>query len=338
MNEYLYNYHNTQKDIVISKKPNIYRMGWKITNPKDKNINTKNMDNSSDNIDSDMYSSNLKRNIIYKYNIYEEFPEYFPEIVEQGNVDCCVPTCLSTIFYYNMFKQGNTLKFRFSRLFLYYNVRKFYDETSDDNGARIIDCIKILKNKGATPEMTHPYHEKFIYDKPNEISYKLAKYCKLLGFKQLKSSEINKNLLLNNLVICGIKVYDNFNNKNSIKTGKILNPTSNNELIGGHSIIIVGFNDITKEYTFLNSWGKAWGDDGFGYIQYDYIHNSELTDEFFILTKITNPIYNFLCNNNSLIEYKIEEILSSNNVKPSNPTLKLIKILLITILLIIHKL
>ena len=43
MNEYLYNYDNTHKDVVISKKPNIYRMGWKITNPKDKNIIIKEM-------------------------------------------------------------------------------------------------------------------------------------------------------------------------------------------------------------------------------------------------------------------------------------------------------
>ena len=87
------------------------------------------------------------------------------------------------------------MNFRISRLFLYYNVRKLYNEKSDDNGSRIIDCINILNKKGVPPELVHPYNEKFIYNKPNKLANRLAKYCKLLVFKEVDYTEIKKELL-----------------------------------------------------------------------------------------------------------------------------------------------
>lgn len=348
MNEYLYNMQTIKiKDTILLKNNHKYRMGWKFNCSK-KLINLASSDKSTDlnlyvdsntlleNNDSNNFSNlqKFKKNKTDKYNIYEKYPEFFPELVEQGNMDSCVPTCLSTIFYYNSFKQGNYLNFRISRLFLYYNARELYQEISDDNGARIIDCIKILKKIGSPPEMAHPYNEKFIYKKPNNLSFKLAKYCKLLGFKELQRNEIKKNLLLNYPVICGIKVYDNFNNEKTIKTGKVLLPENNDEIIGGHSIIIVGYDDNKQKYTFINSWGKSWGNDGFGYIPYDYINNVDLADEFFILTQITNPFIDFMYINNELLCNK--ELRKIINLKESKKSVVLIKILLLSILIIIN--
>lgn len=210
---------------------------------------------------------------------------------------------------------------------------------SDDAGSRIIDCIKILKKTGVPPEMLHPYHEKFLYKKPNELSNRLAKYCKLLGFKELKRNEIKNNLLENNPIICGIKIFENFNNKNTVDSGQVILPEKYEELLGGHSIVIVGYNDKKKNYIFINSWGKSWGNDGIGYIPYEYLNNVELADEFFILTKITNPIINFFTDEQLYKRKKIiEKIKFNNNFNKSDKSIQLIKILLLSILIIIHNL
>lgn len=369
MNEYLHNIHtHSKKETFIYKPLSKYRMGWKIASSKDpskmllnssnKTQNNKNsinnnnlnslLENSSSN-NCSIYSNNQESSTSKKsksnkkkYNIYEKFPEYFPELTEQGDIDACVPHCISTVYYYNTFKQGNHLNFGISRLFLYYNVRKIYNEMSDDAGSRIIDCIKILKKTGVPPEMLHPYHEKFLYKKPNELSNRLAKYCKLLGFKELKRNEIKNNLLENNPVICGIKIFENFNNKNTVSSGQVILPEKNEVLLGGHSIVIVGYDDKKKNYIFVNSWGKSWGNDGIGYIPYEYLNNVELADEFFILTKITNPIINFFSNEQLYKTNKIiEKIKLKNNFNKSDKSDKstqLVKILLLSILIIIHNL
>jgi C1A family cysteine protease len=359
MNEYLYNIQtHTAKDTFTFKSIPKYRMGWKITpskysielllnssnktdNKTDNKLNLSNgfiINDNLENIDSNnnSHQSKSKHLLKKKYNIYEKYPEYFPELSEQGDIDSCVPSCISTIYYYNTFKQGNHLNFRISRLFLYYNVRKIYNELSDDGGSRIIDCIEILKKTGVPPEIVHPYHEKLIYKKPNKLSVKLAKYCRLLEFKELNKHEIKNNLLINNLIICGIKIYENFNNQDTIENGQVIMPSDDEEILGGHSIVIVGYDEEKKNYIFLNSWGKSWGDEGFGYIPYDYIENRNLADEFFILKKITNPIINLFddnTNNNTLKQ--INNLAITNNLDKS---LEIIKILILSILIIIQNL
>lgn len=41
------------------------------------------------------------------------------------------------------------------------------------------------------------------------------------------------------------------------------------EYLGGHAISIIGYDDEKRAYIIRNSWGKEWGEDGFGYVSYD---------------------------------------------------------------------
>ena len=36
-----------------------------------------------------------------------------------------------------------------------------------------------------------------------------------------------------------------------------------------HTVLLIGYDDHKKEFSFQNSWGVQWGDRGFGYIAYD---------------------------------------------------------------------
>lgn len=40
-------------------------------------------------------------------------------------------------------------------------------------------------------------------------------------------------------------------------------------VIGYHSLVICGYDDIRRAYRVENSWGTAWGDSGYGWISYD---------------------------------------------------------------------
>jgi len=43
------------------------------------------------------------------------------------------------------------------------------------------------------------------------------------------------------------------------------------EVLGGHALVLVGYNDSTSRFTFRNSWGASWGDAGYGTIPYAYL-------------------------------------------------------------------
>jgi hypothetical protein len=41
------------------------------------------------------------------------------------------------------------------------------------------------------------------------------------------------------------------------------------ELLGGHAISIVGYNDVDRYWIIRNSWSTFWGENGYGMISYD---------------------------------------------------------------------
>lgn len=40
---------------------------------------------------------------------------------------------------------------------------------------------------------------------------------------------------------------------------------------GGHAVLIVGYDDIQRQFIIKNSWGPQWGDQGYGYVTFAHI-------------------------------------------------------------------
>ena len=58
-------------------------------------------------------------------------------------------------------------------------------------------------------------------------------------------------------------------------------PSDNDIEKGGHVILLIGYNSETKTFIFRNSWGKSWGQNGYGTIPEEYIMNYfELAETF----------------------------------------------------------
>lgn len=260
-----------------------YKMGW----------NFDNIENTNENLgihNSDTDDENINDNL--QYNIYDKNKEFFPEIVDQGNIESCVPTCISTIYYYLTMKQSNHINFRISRLYLYYQVRKLYDIGTDD-GSTIKDCINILHKDGIVPEFLYPYITSKVFNNPSEFLDRYSRFCKCLGFKNISRKVIKQKLLQDHPVLCGIKLFDSVYSDEVKNTGIIKFSDEYDKILGGHCIILIGFDDDKKHYKFINSWGTNWGDKGFGYLPYEYIKNDKLSNEFYIIKKISNPSINF---------------------------------------------
>lgn len=48
-------------------------------------------------------------------------------------------------------------------------------------------------------------------------------------------------------------------------------PGDPSQLNWRHGIYFIGWNDNTRMFKFINSWGEGWGENGYGYLPYDYV-------------------------------------------------------------------
>jgi hypothetical protein len=50
---------------------------------------------------------------------------------------------------------------------------------------------------------------------------------------------------------------------------------------GNHFVAVIGYDDVTQRFIFINSWGDQWGDNGFGYVEYSKLNQEVQGAEFF---------------------------------------------------------
>jgi C1A family cysteine protease len=159
-----------------------------------------------------------------------------------------------------------------SARFIYYAARKAGGiDIKTDGGAQIKDAIRVLEHEGAVKEGVWPYQPgKYAEAPPPAV--KDAERFHITDARQLNSlRDVKLALIANGPVVAGITVYEGMEGAETAKSGVVPLPRKNESVIGGHAIVIVGYDDTKKLVKFANSWGKGWGDKGFGYLPYEYL-------------------------------------------------------------------
>ena len=171
-----------------------------------------------------------------------------------------------------------------SRAFLYYEERNLEGNTRSDSGATLRDLCKALYNYGVCEEVYMPYGPITLYTPPSTTALKNALKYKIKTYQRLSSLNDVKTYLANHLqpVIIGMEVYESMETEAVATTGILPLPTSTEELLGGHAVLVVGYDDTKKVFIVRNSWGANWGDKGYFYMPYTYFQN--YTFDYWVLT------------------------------------------------------
>lgn len=157
-----------------------------------------------------------------------------------------------------------------SRLFVYYNTR-FQDGTTEiDSGAYIRDTIKATKIYGLCTEKLWPYIESNLTVRPTEECYVDAKTRNIKDYKKIIKIEHMMDALNNNIpVVFGMPIYHGFyyvDKRNPvIRVPYTLEPS-----LGGHAMVLVGYDKTKELFIAKNSFGVDWGEDGYCYIPFEY--------------------------------------------------------------------
>jgi C1A family cysteine protease len=203
-------------------------------------------------------------------------------IRDQGELGCCVgeSSCASVEFLERQY--GTDHEFKGSVLFAYYNARR---DKRNDTGAEIRDSIKAMAKLGVAVNRLWPFNISKFAQKPPASAYKEALKQLITSYERaLNLQEIKAGLASQHPVLIGFTCFESLESDETAKTGVVPYPQAHEGTIGGHAICLVGYDDTTGLLKFKNSWGKSWGDHGYGYLPYEYVTKG-LADDFWVVKK-----------------------------------------------------
>jgi hypothetical protein len=150
-----------------------------------------------------------------------------------------------------------------------------------------------------------PYRPNDWVTRPNASQMEEAKNYRIETYRKIALNDavtnIKAQLFAGNPVIVATVVDMNYyqNGYNTTQNPYVWSSTGPIDYRMGHAILIVGYDDANNAFKFINSWGRNWGNGGYGWISYNqapsvireaYIIKSSLMPSNQVLTPENNPL------------------------------------------------
>jgi C1A family cysteine protease len=215
----------------------------------------------------------------------------FSGVYNQGRLGSCTANASAAVYD---FVRKNILGKPFitpSRLFIYYFERLIEGTVSTDSGAMVRDSLKVLNKYGAPAESLWKYVVSKFTVKPSAAAIKAAALNEALVYARVQqTAPAMKQILASGLpILIGFTCYPGLESAETAKTGILPMPAPGEQSIGGHAVVIVGYNTISGApyWEVRNSWGKAWGDHGYFWVPEEYFLHPALASDFWVLDKVS---------------------------------------------------
>lgn len=222
-----------------------------------------------------------------------DFSADAPPVYDQGNIGSCVAHGNGAGFEI-IWKRANKSYVPVSRLGLYYECRDKDGTVDQDAGSYIRTGVWCLTNVGVGCDACWPYDTSKFMQKPPASYYKDAKNYQIASAAKLDNTDgrsIRIALTAKFPVVFGAYVYAAIED---LTAADPFLPLAKGRPIGGHCMVIVGHDDnlthkyadgktLTGFYLVRNSWGTSYGNKGYIWIPYAYMHNGKICDDFWVI-------------------------------------------------------
>lgn len=212
-----------------------------------------------------------------------------PPCFDQGKLGSCGPNSGAGLMAHQFPEMAST---GFSRLQIYYDVRVIEGNVGEDSGVETRDVLKTLQATGAAPETDWPYDIRIFSKAPPSTAYAEASKYKLDSYSRLVAEDEYMNCLAQGApFILGFTCYESIDSNDLARTGVMPWPNKNERVLGGHDVLVVGYDrdfKSTEAFTksgvdpalvsdqallIRNSWGTGWGIAGHFWMPMGYASN-----------------------------------------------------------------
>lgn len=225
-----------------------------------------------------------------------------PPVYDQGRIGSCTANAIGAAYEFDLTRQ--TLDDLVpSRLFIYYNERLIEGSVATDSGAMIRDGIKSVNKQGVCSEKEWPYDDTPAEtdggpfpssaragQRPTAQCYTDALQHRATLYQRVVRSldQFRGCLAAGFPFVFGFTVYTSFESKDVAETGTVPLPNpADEEVLGGHAVLAVGYDDASRRFLVRNSWGPGWGDSGYFTMPYTYLTERALSSDFWTLRIVT---------------------------------------------------
>jgi C1A family cysteine protease len=221
-------------------------------------------------------------------------------VKDQGNLGSCTANAGVSMYEYMERKAYGSYgkSIEGSRLFVYKNTRLLMGrEGWGDSGAYIRTTLGAMRLFGVPNEQYLPYDVERYDNGIDAFVYALGQNFQSIKHFRLDYSSVGvdniwrmKEYLVKGYSMqIGFTVFESYKEAES-NGGFFPFPKDNESPVGGHSVLVVGYNDDKNAFLIQNSWGESWGDKGFGWLPYGYFfegaNGDVLADDVWALTKV----------------------------------------------------
>lgn len=205
-----------------------------------------------------------------------------PPVYDQGQLGSCTANAIGAALEFDADKQGIAGYSTPSRLFIYYNERVKEHTVASDAGAQIRDGVKSVATQGACSEAEWPYNIAQFAAKPSEQCYIDAKLHRAIAYQRVARTiaQMQGCLAAGYPFVFGFTVYESFEGQEVAQTGVVPVPGQNEQVLGGHAVLAVGYDDASQRFRVRNSWGPGWGQAGYFTMPYQYLLSTGLASDF----------------------------------------------------------
>lgn len=185
-----------------------------------------------------------------------------PAIGDQGLRSTCVVWAVGNGMkgWQETEESGQPIKFLTKSINFLYGECKKIDGLANIDGTTLRAAMEVLLKIGIPSED--------YFKQEGDKFYKISKYERLSKY-QMK--DMKTSLVINGPFVTGFLMFESWNEGETKRTGKIPMPSRKQTQTGAHAVCVVGYDDEKNCWIFRNSWGKGWGDKGYGYLPYEYI-------------------------------------------------------------------
>jgi hypothetical protein len=243
---------------------------------------------------------------------------------DQGELGSCGPNTLGENIVWDDLKAGQTTVMP-SRLFLYYVTRSLMGTVTQDSGVDNRTMLKAFAQYGFCDESLWPYDTGKFTEKPPQACFDQAAQRKPNIVYQAVAQQLDqmKGCLVatGKPFIFGFVAFQSLMSPAVAASGDVPDPNILDRQIGGHDVLICGYDDASQRFKFKNHWGQ-WGRNGYGTISYAYALTAQLAGDFWTVTQAPEGITPPKPAPGNL-QQQIDAIFAAIEAQITNPTLLL---------------